>query len=221
MTDHPTILDDDRFLSLRSEIHRAAERQICRRRARRVGLIFVTAAAAISASGALAATKLLGHDVTPAELEQRATVVTNDLYLDCSSALLGCVDKRATHKQFDITASDGITFTLPSGQPVTIVPASGIGPALPTRQTEEMKRYGLRGTDEDGSFDPGTFRREGNSYVWKIDLSDGATRTIRWNREHGSVAVTDTSADGRTTTRQLHAGDVISLVPSAALPSAP
>src|SRR5213596_2240921 len=116
--------------ALRDALVRASHQLTRRRRRRR----FV-ALAALLATGAIAtgvgASGWLAHDVTPAELEQTATVVENDVYLDCGSVVLGCVQKTATHRQVDITPNAGpvpnaVSFALPDGTQVAILPASGV-----------------------------------------------------------------------------------------------
>ena len=145
--------------------------------------------------------------------------MTNDRWAECGKD--GCVTKTGTHRQVQILPSMGVSFVLPSGLPVSIIPAAGgMGP-LPTYLDEERARYGLRGIDRaTGKFTAGRIHFTRTSGEWQLDLPDGTSRTITWARPTGSLTVTDRRPDGSAETTELHAGDVVPLVPDSIDPQA-
>jgi hypothetical protein len=157
--------------------------------------------AAVLAGGAYAAARVIwgGHDMTPADIERQATVVTNDTWAVCSGQN-GCATKTGTHKQVDILPSMGVVFILPDGRhEVDIVPASAIvGMPRDLGTTKPI-------LDTSGKSIGGT---------WTFSLPGGRERTITWNRLTGATKVADRGG-GITTTTPLQAGDVLPLIPGS------
>jgi hypothetical protein len=218
MTDpSPTAAIDHALGQLRADLYIAARTRVRRRRANRLAAVSLVLAT-LGVGGAFAATKWIGQDFTPADLARQYTVVTNDRWAECGTD--GCVTKTGTHKQVQILPSMGVSFVLPSGLPVSIIPAVGMGP-LPTYLDEERARYGLRGIDRaTGRFMAGSIHHTRTGGEWQLDLPDGTSRTIAWQRATGSLTVTDRKPDGSTETAELHAGDVVPLVPDTIDPHA-
>ena len=212
MSDVPSAIDDA-LARLRDELERAARRRIRKRRGSRVAVVAV-ALAAVGVGAALAATGWIGRDFTPRDLERQYTVVTDDTWLECGER--GCESRAGTHRQVQILPAMGVTFVLPSGFPVNIVPAAGgLGP-LPTFLDEERARYGLPGVDRaTGRSSRGTVAYGDDGGTWRVRLPDGTARAITWTRSTGSVLVTDRSPGGAVETTPLHAGDVVPLVPGS------
>lgn len=202
---------------LREDLNVAAKRRLRRRHTLRLAVAaFVLATIGVGA--AVAATRLSGQNFTPADLERQYTVVTNDRWDECDES--GCVTKTGTHKQVQILPSMGVSFILPSGFAVNIVPATGAF-ALPTFLNDERARFGLPGLDRrTGKFIHGSIRLTGEGGTWNIDLADGTKRTISWQRATGSVSMTDRAQDGSLESAELHAGDVVPLAPDSMDPDA-
>jgi hypothetical protein len=197
------------LLQIREELRRAAHVRLRRRRRRRLGLLAAVTVMLITGTATGATRWWIGQDVTPADLQRIATTIEDDRFSDCSTGR--CIERRATHKQVDVDPSMGVTFVLPSGFPVTIVPASGAGPALPTRLDDERKRFGLGGIDDGGKFRHGTMHRDGDWMVWPITYEDGSSTVIRWRYLDGRITLTEVAPDGSQRTTRLHAGDVVRL----------
>jgi hypothetical protein len=174
----------------------------------------VLAAAALT-GGAYAAVRAIWppHNMTPADIERQATVVTSE----CDGQG-HCTPVRPSHKEVEILPSMGATFVLPDGDDTVIVPGvGGIIPAIPAP--------GLPHPSGHPALDD-----SGNSYgtahlvvqkgagpiggVWKVALPDGGTRTISWRARTGAISITDRHG-GQATTTQLQAGEVVPLVPGS------
>jgi hypothetical protein len=216
----PTFAKGDAALAeLRAYLNAAAKRRVRDRHTTRLTLAALVVAA-LGVGAAVAATRLSSQNFPPADLERQYTVVTNDRWAECGQG--GCVTKTGTHKQLQILPSMGVSFVLPSGQRVQIVPAAGagLGP-LPTFRDDEAARFGLPGIDtRSGKFIHGSIRLRPGSGSWTVELPDGAERTISWQRATGSVTMTDRAEDGSRQTAELHAGDVVTLVPDSIDPEA-
>lgn len=205
---------DAALAELWADLSAAAKRGVRGRRTTPLTLAALVVAA-LGVGVAVAATRLSSQNFTPADLERQYTVVTNDRWAECSQD--GCVTKTGTHKQLQILPSMGVNFVLPSCRAVQIVPAAGagLGP-LPTFRDEEGARFGLPGIDtRTGRFIDGSIRIRPGSGSWTVDLPGGTQRTISWQRATGSVTMTDRTDDGSRETADLHAGDVVALVPGS------
>jgi hypothetical protein len=194
---------------LRDELRQAAHVRLQRRRRHRLAAVVAGTVLLISGTATGATQWWIGRDVTPADLRRMATTVEDDRYSDCSTGR--CIERRATHAQVNVDPSMGVTFLLPSGFPVAIVPASGAGPALPTRLDEERRGFGLAGIDAEGKFHHGTMHREGDWMVWPITYDGGSKTIVRWRYADGRMTLTEVGADGAKRTTRLHAGDVVRL----------
>ena len=170
------------------------------------------AVGAIATGVGLGSSSWVGSDVTPADIHRQATVVTNDKWGECG--VDGCVTKTGSHTQVQILPATGVSFVLPSGAGINIVPAFG-GFAGPTYLDEERARYGLPGLTPGGTFQKGTVRLTAIGGSWEVTLNDGTTRTITWRRRDGSMQMVDRDAGGGLITTRLHAGDVVELVPGS------
>lgn len=205
-----TPIDVEQTLAqLRQELHGAARRRTGRRHRFRIALFAALAIAAGAGTAIATVTQWTGHDVTPSDIERQATVVTEPT--DCSN--VGCNGR--VHKQVMILPAMGATFILPSGFSISIVPAVGAGPALPTRLNSERARYGLPGGNGSGTFRRGDLELTSTGGVWPVRLPNGVKRVITWRRADGSMKITDTAPDGSVTVAPVHAGDVLPLVPGA------
>jgi hypothetical protein len=196
------------FLSrLGRDLLLASQRQ--QRKHRRL-LVAVAALAglALLAGGAFAATHGLwsGTDMTAAEVARQATTVTNDTWAECGKDGQ-CTTTTGSHSQVDILPSMGVTFVLPSGHTVSIVPAEPMLPDLPRGSDDGTLETA---TDASGKWIGGT---------WTVALRGGGRRTIAWSRADGSMTVTD-EQNGKTTSNALHAGEVLPLVPGSLDPQA-
>jgi hypothetical protein len=137
--------------------------------------------------------------VTPADIERQSSVVTEPT--DCSN--VGCNGR--VHKQVVIIPAMGVSFVLPSGRSVNLVPAEAVAPGhpLPGRTlTPEQARYGWPELTHTGGF-------------WSLRLPDGTKRRITWRHADGTMKLTDTAPDGTGTVTPVHAGDVLPLVPNS------
>lgn len=194
-----TIQVEQALAQLRQDLHAAAQRQTRRRRQLRY-ILFLPLALAVGVGTAFAITSpWTGHDVTPADIERQSSVVTEPT--DCSN--VGCNGR--VHKEVVIIPAMGVSFVLPSGRSVTLVPAEGVapGPPLPGRKlTLEQARYGWPELTRTGGF-------------WSLQLPDGTKRRITWRHVDGSMEITDTAPDGAVTVTPVHAGDVLPLVPDS------
>jgi hypothetical protein len=188
------------FISgLRNDLRAAGQLRLRRRRQQLIAAAAVVAAAVL-AGGALAAHALWsGKDLAPADIARQATTITNDTWALCDGNG-HCTNEHGTHLQVQILPSMGVSFVLPDGRAVNIVPAEPILPSLPSQSA-----YGTpkTTTDASGSWTGGT---------WAVDLPGGGQRTIVWNRADGSIVASD-QQDGKTTTTAFHAGDVVPLIP--------
>jgi hypothetical protein len=194
-----TTIDDEQTLAqLRRQLHAAARRRIGRRRRFRIALFSLLALAGVAGTAIAAVIKWSGHDLTPADIERQATVVTEPT--DCSN--VGCNGR--VHKQVVILPAMGASFVLPSGHAVNIVPAGGFVPGLPplAKRTPEQARYGLPELTRSGG-------------IWSVRLQNGTERVITWRRDDGRMNITDKAVDGSVTVTPVHAGDVLPLVPDS------
>ena len=172
-------------------------------------------AAVVLAGGAYAAVRAIWppHNMTPAEIERQATVVTSQ----CDGQG-HCMPVSPSHKEVTILPSMGTSFVLPDGDVTSIVPGEGGAvPAIPAAGMPAPP--GLQPRDDSGN-SWGTAHLVRNASgewiggVWKVALPGGGTRTINWRIRTGAVTVTDRSGGSETTT-YLHAGDVVPLIPSS------
>ncbi|HJU37504.1 MAG TPA: hypothetical protein VJ716_08830 [Gaiellaceae bacterium] len=85
--------------------------------------LLALAAAAILAGGAYAAARTIwsGHDLTPADIERQATVVTSEC-----DGLGHCTAVTPSHKEVTILPSMGVSFVLPDGDIAPITPGAGV-----------------------------------------------------------------------------------------------
>lgn len=111
---------------LRYDLYEAARKHRARQR-RRMIVAGIILGAALLAGGAFAAAKAVwpGADMTRADIDRQGTTVVNDRWLECSGPRNHCVTKTGTHKQVTILPSMGVSFVLPDGSDVNIVPADG------------------------------------------------------------------------------------------------
>lgn len=183
---------------LRQQLHAAARRRIGRRRRLRIALFSLLALAGVAGTAVATVIKWSGHDLTPADIERQATVVTEAT--DCSN--VGCNGR--VHKQVVILPAMGASFVLPSGHAVSIVPAAGVAPGLPppAKRSPEQGRYGLPELTRSGG-------------IWSVRLQNGTERVITWRRDDGRMKITDKAVDGTVTVTPVHAGDVLPLVPDS------
>ena len=198
-----TTIDVEQTLAqLRQELHAAARRRTGRRRRLRIALFALLALAGIVGTAIATVVQWTGSDVTRADIERQATVVTEPT--DCSN--VGCNGR--VHKQVVILPAMGTSFVLPSGHAVNIVPAGGFVPGLPppAKRTPEQARYGLPELTRSGG-------------IWSVHLQNGTERVITWRRDDGSMKITDKAADGSVTVTPVHAGDVLPLVPDSLDPN--
>ncbi len=199
------------FISgLKSDLHAAAHRRLHRRHQHLVAAA-VAAATAVLAGGAFAAHALWsGTDLTPADIARQATTVTNDSWALCDGTG-HCTNQHGTHLQIQILPSMGVSFILPTGQAVNIVPAEPIMPAEPVLPGRVVYGRLEPTTDASGKWTGGT---------WTVDLPGGGRRTIVWRRADGSIVASDRRDGKTTTTTSLHAGDVVPLIPGSLDPHA-
>jgi hypothetical protein len=108
----------------------------------------------------------------------------------------------------------GVTFVLPDGSPVTIVPTFGLLP-LPTHLNDARSQFGLPGLDASGHRTQGTVEIDHTGGSWMAMLPDGRVRTVRWVNATGSLTVADRLPDGKQQTTTYHPGDVVPLVPDS------
>ncbi|MGA9762963.1 MAG: hypothetical protein WBQ14_11135 [Gaiellaceae bacterium] len=203
---------------LRYDLYEAARKHRARQR-RRMIVAGIILGAALLAGGAFAAAKAVwpGADMTRADIDRQGTTVVNDRWLECSGPRNHCVTKTGTHKQVTILPSMGVSFVLPDGSDVNIVPADGSVLAF-------VKYGSLNLLIENGDelpldltkpIDP---RIRSNHRIvgctWTVDLSGGGKRKIVWKNVDASVVVNDTYG-GRTTSKPLHAGEVVPLIPDS------
>lgn len=206
------------LLTFREQLRVAAARRAHARRRRRAAaaLAFVLL---VFTGGAFAADRLLfsQHDLTPPDIERQATVVLNDRWLDCSGGR--CKPERGTHREVVIMPSMGVTFVLPDGSSVGIVPAFGLLP-LPTHLDATRAQFGLPGMDAAGHRTQGTVQIDPTGGSWTSTLPSGAQRIVRWVRATGSLTVTDRLSNGEQTTTAYHPGDVVPFIPDSIDPAA-
>lgn len=169
----------------------------------------VVAAAAILAAGAYAAARTIWppHDMTPADIDRQATVVTSE----CDGQGQ-CTPVRPSHREVNIVPSMGVVFVLPDGDSTSVVPALAIwnipaagGPPSSASHDDSGNTWGTAHPlqNAEGAWIGG---------VWRVPLSNGGTRTITWRHATGAITITDRRG-GAATTTQLQAGDVVPLVP--------
>lgn len=166
-------------------------------------------AAAVLAGAAYAASRAIWppHDMTPADIDRQATVVTSE----CDGQG-HCTPVTPSHREVEILPSMGASFVLPDGNVTSIVPGGGFIPAVPARGMPDA-RPGHAPLDDSGhSYGTAHLARDGG--VWRVPLPDGGRRTISWRVRTGAVTVTDRRG-GAITTTQLGAGDVVPLVPGS------
>jgi hypothetical protein len=168
-------------------------------------------AAAVLAGGAYAAVRAIWppHNMTPADVERQATVVTSE----CDGQG-HCTPVTPSHNEVTILPSMGVVFVLPDGDSTPVmptesiwnIPASGLPapPGHPMRD-DSGNSWGTAHPLRDASGD-------WTGGVWKVPLPGGGERTITWLQATGAVTITD-RADGSTTTIGLQTGDVVPLIP--------
>lgn len=190
------------FLAQLYDDLRAASGRRQRQQRRLLIAVVACAGAVLLAGGAFAAVRAFwsGRDLSPADIARQATTVTNDSWLQCNSAG-NCVRQTGTHQQVDILPAMGVSFVLPDGRTVNIVPAEPILPGLPSASVGTLKTT----SDASGNWTGGT---------WTVDLPGDGQRTIVWHQADGSIVAIDDQA-GKTTTTVLHAGDVVPLIPGS------
>jgi hypothetical protein len=189
------------------------------RHLRRQALLIVggVLAAAVLAGGAYAAVRAIWppHNMTPADIERQATVVTSE----CNGQG-HCTPVTPSHKEVEIVPSMGATFVLPDGDYQSIVPgAGGIGAFaenIPDRQIPAPK--GFQPHDDSGKIwgTAQTLMAAGHPIggAWRVRLRGGGQRTIIWHWHTGAISITDRQG-GRATTTRLSAGDVVPLIPGS------
>ncbi|HWT45761.1 MAG TPA: hypothetical protein VN085_07335, partial [Vicinamibacterales bacterium] len=168
-------------------------------------------AVAVLAGGAYAAARAIwgGHDMTPADINRQATVVTSE----CDGQGR-CTPVTPSHKEVNIVPSMGVVFVLPDGDSTSLIPAERIWNIPAAGGPFAMHGQPLR---DDSGNTWGTAHVLGDSAkwvggVWSVPLPDGGTRTITWHVRTGTVRITDRRG-GATTTTHLQTGDVVPLVP--------
>jgi hypothetical protein len=183
---------------------------------RRQALLIVggVLAAAVLAGGAYAAVRAIWptRNMTPADIERQATVVTSE----CDGQG-HCTPVTPSHKEVEILPSMGVSFVLPDGNVTPIVPGGGFVPAIPATGMPAPPGHQPR-DDSGNSYGTAHLVRDASGQwiggVWKVALLSGGTRTINWQIRTGAVTVTDRSS-GSATTTHLHAGDVLPLIPGS------
>ena len=165
-------------------------------------------AAVVLAGGAYAAARAIWppHDMTPADIDRQATLVTSE----CDGQG-DCTPVKPSHKEVTILPSMGVSFVLPDGDVTSIVPGGGFIPAIPASGMPAPP--GHQPHDDSGN-SYGTAHLVRGGGVWRIPLPDGGKRTITWRVRTGAVTVSDRHGDHRTTT-ELRAGEVVPLVPGS------
>ena len=168
-------------------------------------------AAAVLAGGAYAAARAIwgGHNMTPADIQRQATVVTSE----CDGQG-HCAPVTPSHKEVNIVPSMGVVFVLPDGDSTSLIAAERIWniPAAGGPFT----LHGQPWHDDSGNT-WGTAHVLGDPAkwvggVWNVPLPNGGTRTITWHVKTGAVTITDRH-DGATARTHLQTGDVVPLVP--------
>lgn len=170
-------------------------------------------ASAALAGGAYAAARAIWppHNMTPADIERQATVVTSE----CDGQG-HCTPVTPSHKEVTILPSMGVSFVLPDGNVTSIVPGGGLGPAIPARGMPAPPGHQPR-DDSGNSYGAAHLVRGATGIVggvWRISLPDGGKRTITWRIRTGAITVSDRHGD-HVTTKQLQAGEVVPLVPGS------
>jgi hypothetical protein len=169
-------------------------------------------AAAVLAGAAYAAARAIWppHNMTPADIDRQATVVTSE----CDGQGR-CTPVTPSHKEVEILPSMGVSFVLPDGDIAPIIPGAAVWrvPAvgLPTEPGHPL-------LDDSGN-SYGTahlvFQKAGPiGGTWKVALPGGGTRTVTWRDRTGAISVTDRSG-GHETATWLSAGDVVPLIPGS------
>ena len=181
---------------------------------RRQTLLIVGAvlAAAALAGGAYAAVRAIWppHNLTPADIERQATVVTSE----CDGQG-HCTPVTPSHKEVTILPSMGVSFVLPDGDVAPITPGAGVW-NIPAKGLPTLPGHPLL-DDSGNSYGTAHLVRDGNKIVggvWRIPLPDGGKRTISWRIPTGAITVIDRHSDQVTTT-QLQTGEVVPLVPDS------
>lgn len=167
--------------------------------------------AAVLAGGAYAAVRALsGHDLTPADINRQATVVTSE----CDGRGR-CTPVTPSHKEVNIVPSMGVVFVLPDGDSTSLVPAFPMWNIPAAGGPGELHGQPLH-DDSGNSWGRAHVLRNGAGKwiggVWIVPLPNGGTRTITWHVKTGAVTISD-RRDGATTTTHLQTGDVVPLIP--------
>ena len=175
-----------------------------------VGGVF---AAAVLAGGAYAAVRAIWppHNMTPADIERQATVVTSE----CDGQG-HCTPVRPSHKEVNIVPSMGVVFVLPDGDSTSLIPAERIW-NIPAAGGPFTQPNGQPLHDDSGNtWGTAHVLRNGAGEwiggVWNVPLPDGGTRQITWHTASGAVTIIDSHGGAKTTT-QLQTGDVVPLIP--------
>jgi hypothetical protein len=170
-------------------------------------------AAAVLAGGAYAAVRAIWppHNMTPADIERQATVVTSE----CDGQG-HCTAVTPSHREVEILPSMGVSFVLPDGNVTPIIPGAGVSnvpavgmpaePGHPPRD-DSGNSYGTAHLVFEKAVGP-------IGGIWKVALPGGGRRTITWRNRTGAVTITD-SGGGHTTTTRLSAGVVLPLIPGS------
>lgn len=163
-------------------------------------------AAAVLAGGAYAAVRIwMGHDMTPADVDRQATVVTNDKWAICSGHNQ-CTTRTGSHEEITILPSMGVVFVLPGadGYPdysLSVVPAAGAVEVPPSGWGSISPLLDSSG--------------HGIGGVWTLQRHDGSKYDVTWHSATGSVTERITNAAGASTHLTLRAGDVVPLIPGS------
>jgi len=188
-----------------------------KRHLRRQALLIIggVLAASVLAGGAYAAVRAIWppHNMTPADIERQATVVTSE----CDGQG-HCTPVSPSHKEVTILPSMGASFVLPDGDVTSIVPGEGgVVPAIPAAGMPSPTGQTPR-DDSGNSFGSAHLVRSASGSwiggIWKVALPGGGQRTISWRTRSGAVTITDRSGSSVTTT-PLQAGDVVPLIPGS------
>jgi hypothetical protein len=165
-------------------------------------------AAVVLAGGAYAAARAIWppHDMTPADIDRQATLVTSE----CDGQG-HCTPVRPSHEEVEILPSMGVSFVLPDGDVAPLIPGAGVW---------RIPAVGLPGAEpghpllDDSGNSYGTAHLVRGGGVWRVPLPDGGTRIIRWRVRTGAITVTDRHG-GAVTTKPLETGEVVPLVPGS------
>jgi hypothetical protein len=165
-------------------------------------------AAAVLAGGAYAAARAIWppHNMTPADIERQATVVTSE----CDGQG-HCTPVTPSHKEVTILPSMGVSFVLPDGDVTSVVPGGGAIPAIPASGMPAPPGHPPR-DDSGNAYGTAHLTRAGG--VWRVPLPNGGKRIITWRVRTGAITVADQQA-GQVTTARLQAGEVVPLVPGS------